>query len=180
MKTRFRLTAATAALACTAAVGVAASGTAAPGAPVADASAVKITKKGVGAVKLGKRHSALRKQGLVGKRTTGCELAGPGTHAARLKAPLEGGVDYRKTKPAKVKAITITGGAEARGVGIGDRKRDVKDAYGKVKVERGTEEVFGITLVTVPKKRGGKITFGIDTDSKRISVIGVPVIPFCD
>lgn len=181
MRIRSRLTAGVVAVACTAAVTVAAVGPTASADSIAGPAGMSITKRGIGPVKLGKRHSKLRKQGLVGKKVPGCELGGPGLKSARLKAPLTGGVDYRRTKPSRVKNVVITDGpAEARGVGIGDRKRDIKAAYGKVKVERGTEEVFGITLVSIPKKRGGKIAFAVDVDSKRISAIGVPGLAFCE
>jgi hypothetical protein len=47
-------------------------------------------------------------------------------------------------------------------------------------VDHDTEEVFGITLVKVPKNGGGRIHFAVDVDSKKITRIGVPVIPFCE
>ena len=39
---------------------------------------------------------------------------------------------------------------------------------------------FGITLVKIPKNGGGRMWFGIPTDTKKISLIGVPNLSFCD
>ena len=143
-------------------------------------AAPKITAAGVGTVKIGKTHRRLRAQGLVGRIRPGCELGGPRTRSARLRAPLDGSVNYTLRSPRKVTDIIIRGGAEARGVGIGDRIADIKDAFPKAKVDRSTEEVFGITLVKIPKKGGGRIQFAVDVDTKRIDLIGVPFIAFCE
>jgi hypothetical protein len=141
----------------------------------------KITAAGVGKVKLGKTFASLRAAGLVGKLQPGCPLAGPGTRSARLKAPLKGFVDLTtRQRPRKVRSISITGGATARGVGIGGTIAQIKAAFPKAKVDRATEEVFGITLVKIPRNGGGRIHFAVDVDSKKINQIGVPNIPFCE
>lgn len=140
----------------------------------------KITKDGVGQVKLGMTFQELRDQGLVGRLRHGCELGGPNTRTARLRSPLRGDVDFTLTTPRKVTSITIRRGARARGVKVGDRIRDIKDAYPKAKVNRNTEDVFGIWLVRVPRNGGGRITFAVDADTRKITLIGVPIIPFCE
>jgi hypothetical protein len=141
----------------------------------------KITSAGVGKVKVGKTFRALRAAGLVGKLRPGCELGGPQTRSARLKAPLKGFVDLTtRQRPRKVRSISITGGATARGVGIGGTIAQIKAAYPKAKVDHGTDQTFGITLVKVPKDGGGRIHFAVDVDSEKINQIGVPVIPFCE
>jgi hypothetical protein len=76
--------------------------------------------------------------------------------------------------------ITILRGARARGVKVGDRIRDIRDVYPKAKVNRQTEDVFGVWLVRVPRNGGGRITFSVPVDTKRIDRIGVPFIPFCE
>lgn len=141
----------------------------------------KITSAGVGKVKVGKTFRSLRAAGLVGKLRPGCELGGPQTRSARLKAPLKGFVDLTtRQRPRKVRSISITGGATARGVGIGGTIAQIKAAYPKAKVDHGTDQTFGITLVRIPKNGGGRIHFAVDVDSKQINQIGVPLIPFCE
>src|SRR3954452_20341950 len=98
------------------------------------ASAKKVTPSGVGGVKLDATYKSLRSAGLIGKIGPGCEAGGPNTRAARLKAPLKGGVDFTLKSPRKVTDIQITGGAKARGVGVGDKLADIKAAYPKAKV----------------------------------------------
>src|ERR687888_488695 len=78
----------------------------------------KITFSGVGQVKLGMTFQQLRAKHLVGKLRKGCELAGPNARSARLRSPLRGTVNFTQTSPRKAENVTITGGAEARGVGI--------------------------------------------------------------
>jgi hypothetical protein len=179
MTTRSRLLGATVALAGAGAIALA-STTAPAQTGSAAAKTKKITRRGVDGVKLGKRHGRLRAKRRVGKLRPGCELAGPGTHSARLRAPLKGTVDYRKSSPPRVRSVTITGGATARGVGVGDTLADVKDAFRKAKVIKDTEEVFQIWLVRIPKRGGGRMAFAVDPDTREVRLIGVPVIPFCE
>jgi hypothetical protein len=148
--------------------------------PTARVAAKRITGEGVGQVKLGMTFKELREQGLVGKLRPGCELGGPETRSARLRSPLRGTVDFSLTTPRTVTNVTVTRGARARGVKVGDRIRDIRAAYDEVKVNRKTEEVFGVWLVRVPKSAGGRITFSVPVATKRIDMIGVPFIPFCE
>ena len=101
------------------------------------AATPRITSEGVGKVKLGKRHSVLRAQGLVGPLRPGCELA-ENTRSAKLKPPLKGQVNYTQSSPRKVTDITITGGAKARGVGIGATIPQIKAKFPKAKVDHTT------------------------------------------
>lgn len=141
----------------------------------------KITSKGVGQVKLGKTFTQMRAQHLVGKLRNGCELSGPNTKFSKLRSPLRGTVDWSKTATRKVRRVTINGGsAAARGVRIGDKLADIKAAFPKAKVDHAAEPIFGITLAKIPKNGGGSIWFGIPTDTKKISLIGVPNLSFCD
>lgn len=148
--------------------------------PTARVAAKRITGAGVGQVKLGMTHKALRERRLVGRLRPGCELGGPETRSARLRSPLRGQVDYTLTTPRRVTNIAVTRGARARGVKVGDRIRDIRAAYDTVKVNRKTEEIFGVWLVRVPRSAGGRITFSVPVDTKRIAMIGVPFIPFCE
>jgi hypothetical protein len=167
----------TAALATAGAVAISAS---ADTKPTARAAAKAITNERVGQVRLGMTFQEARDKGLVGKLRPGCELGGPGAKIARLRSPLRGFVDLTRTTPRKIRNILVTRGARARGVGIGDRIKDIKDAFPGAKVNKKTEEIFGIWLVRVPKSAGGLIRFSVPVDTKRIDAIGVPAIPFCE
>jgi hypothetical protein len=145
-----------------------------------EAAAPKITPAGVGGVKLGKTYKQLHDAGLIGRIRHGCELGGPNTRGANLKAPLKGQVNFTLKAPRKVTDVTINGGAKARGVGIGDKISDIKAAFPKAKVDHSTDHTFELTLVKIPKNGGGKMIFGVSTKSKRITVIGVPFIAFCE
>ena len=140
----------------------------------------KVTAAGVGAVKVGARFATLRERGLVGPLRPGCEVAGPDARGAQLRAPLEGAVDLTQNAARRVRTIAVTGGATARGVGIGDTRGEIRSAFPTVRFDHSTEEVFGLTLAKVPRNGGGRIQFGIGTESKRVTLIGVPFIPFCD
>jgi hypothetical protein len=140
----------------------------------------KITAAGVGKVPLGGSFRSLRASGLLGGLRPGCPLGGTDTRSARLKAPLKGSVDLTLRRPRKVRAITVTGGASARGVGIGDRIADIKAAFPKAKVDHDTEDTFRITLVKVPKSGGGRIQFAVDVATKKITRVAVPAIQFCE
>src|SRR5919199_614782 len=121
-----------------------------------------ITRSGVGQVKLGKTYKQLRNKHLIGSIRHGCELGGPNTRTARLRAPLKGSVNFTLTTPRKVTDITIAGGATARGVGIGATIQQIKAKFPKAKVDHSTESVFGITLVRIPPDGGGRIKFAVD------------------
>jgi hypothetical protein len=140
----------------------------------------KITASGVGKVPLGASYRSLRASGLIGRVRPGCPLGGTDTRSARLKAPLKGSVDLTRSGPRKVRAITVTGGASARGVGVGDRLADIRAAFPKARVDRDTEETFRITLVRIPKNGGGRIQFAVDVDTRKITRIAVPAIQFCE
>jgi hypothetical protein len=141
----------------------------------------RITAEGVDGVRLGMTHKKLRAEGLVGRMRGGCPLGGTKTRSARLRRPLRGIVNYTTRKrPRRVRDITIRRGATARGVGIGDRIRDIRDAFPKARVNRDTEDTFGLTLVKIPRNGGGPMRFGVSTDTKRVTLIGVPYIAFCE
>jgi hypothetical protein len=163
----------------TAALGAVALAPAAAPGETGDA-APKITAAGVGKVKLGKTFRELRDAGLLGRMRPGCPLGGPNTRSARLKAPLKGSVNLTRRSPRRVRDISVRGGAKARGVGIGATIAQIKTAFPKAKVDRNTEQVFGFTLVRIPKDGGGRIQFAVDVDSKKATSIGVPGIAVCD
>ena len=140
----------------------------------------KITRTGVGKLKLGMTHKEARELGLVGRKRPGCPLGGTDTRGARLKEPLEGNVNYTQTRPRRVRDIQIRDGATARGVGIRDTIPEIKAAFPKAKVDHSTDETFQLTLVRIPRKGGGKIVFGVSTKTDKVKLIGVPYIAFCE
>jgi hypothetical protein len=140
----------------------------------------KITFTGVGQVKLGATFQQLRDKHLVGKLRKGCELAGPNARAARLRSPLRGTVNFTQTTPRKVDNVTVTRGATARGVRVGDKLADIKAAYRHRVVDHSQEGVFGSTFVFVKTKAHPKLMFAIDVGTKKITAIGVPIIALCE
>jgi len=144
------------------------------------AAVKKITGAGVGQVKLGRTFRELRDAGLIGRLRPGCELSGPNTRFARLKAPLSGTVDFTRTSPRRAKRVTVRAGAKARGVGIGATIPQIQAAFPKAKVDHSTEPLFGITLVRIPEDGGGRIQFAVDVDTGKTTRIAVPRLAFCE
>jgi hypothetical protein len=144
------------------------------------APAKRITPAGVGQVKLGKTFRQLRDAGLIGRLRPGCELSGPNTRFANLKAPLSGTVDVTRTTPRRAKRVTVRGGAKARGVGIGATISQIQTAFPMAIVDHSTESLFGITLVKIPKEGGGRIQFAVDVDTGKTTLIAVPRLAFCE
>jgi hypothetical protein len=174
--TRTRLSIAVLAGAGALAVGV----SAAPGNTAHTTAAKKITGKGVDGVKLGDTFQQLRAAGRIGKLRAGCEFAGPNARSAKLRAPLKGNVDFTQSTPRKVNVITVTGGAKARGVGVGSTIAQIQSAFPKAKVDHSTEAMFGITLVKIPKNGGGRFHFAVPTATGKADAIGIPQIAFCE
>jgi len=162
-------------------VAVAAAAIASP--PTAhDSATAVITPTRVDGVHLGDTHADLSSRGKVGPIGPGCELGGPNTRSARLRAPLKGSVTYTLSNPRRVTTITITGGAKARGVGIGATITAIKAKFPNAKIDHSTDQVFELTLVTTPTrpKSGGRIMFGVSTKTQKTTIIGVPGIAFCE
>lgn len=146
--------------------------------PATAAAPRKITAAGAGKVKIGATYRSLRNAGLVGRTSPGCELNDPKLRVAKLRAPLKGSVEL--TRQRRVKGIFVTGGATARGVGIGDRMRAVKRAYPQISIDHGAERTFGVTLAMVPRSNGGVIQFAVRTSTRRVQAIAIPIVTFCE
>ena len=144
------------------------------------ASAVRVTASGVGSVKLGKTYTALRGAGLLGKIGPGCEFAGPRARSAPLRPPLRGSVDFTMKLPRRVNRIVVSRGAAARGVGIGSSSAAVRRAFTQVAYNRTLEATFGITIARVPASNGGPLEFALDAKTRRVTLIGIPSVSFCE
>ena len=139
-----------------------------------------ITPSGVGGVKLGATYSHLRDRHHIGRIRHGCELGGPNTRSAALRAPLKGQVNFTLKAPRKVTDIQIEGGAKARGLGVGATIKQIKAKFPKAKVNHSIDDTVGLTLVRIPKNGGGKFTFGVSTQSHETVVIGIPEVAICE
>jgi hypothetical protein len=150
--------------------------------PAGGAAVAKITPDRVDGVHLGDRHADLRARGKVGPIQPGCELGGPNTRSAKLRAPLKGSVNYTLQNPRRVTVINITGGAKARGVGIGATIPQIKAKFPRAKVDHSTDEIFQVTLVRTPRRPVShrRITFAVSTQTHKTTIIGVPGIAFCE
>ena len=149
--------------------------------PAHDSAAAVITPTRVDGIHLGDTHADLRARGKVGQIGPGCELGGPNTRSAKLRLPLRGQVDYTLNSPRKVTTITVTKGAKARGVGIGATIAAIKAKFPNAIVDHGTDQVFQLTVVRTPKRpSGGRIMFGVSTQTHKTTIIGVPNIAFCE
>lgn len=144
------------------------------------APAPEVTSAGVGGVTLGGKYRRLHRRHLLGKIRKGCELGGPRTRSAPLAAPVQGSVSFTLKNPRRVTDIAVTGGATARGVGVGSTLTDVQAAFPGSTVDHGTEQVFGITLVRIPKSAGGRLQFAVDVRTGQVTIIGIPIIAFCE
>lgn len=146
--------------------------------PATAAAPVKITGSGAGKVKLGASFASLRNAGRVGPARPGCPVQSPRPRVARLRSPLKGFVELGARR--NVREIFVTGGAAARGVKQGDRLLAIRRAYRGERIDRTTEEMFGILLVTIPRSAGGRIEFAVDAKTRRVTGIGIPQISFCE
>jgi len=161
-----------------------ASGSAAYGAR--SARPVKVTPNAVGRIHRGESYHKLRAERLVG-RIGGCSASNPdqlGDRVAMLRPPLKGSVYFVCTDTGdpvlntfKVSAIEITGGASARGVGVGATLAHIKKAFPKEEVDH-TNDINGFTVVGVLLKRTGvpSISFAVSTKSHRVTQIGIPYL----
>jgi hypothetical protein len=143
-------------------------------------SVTSITRHGVGTIKLGARYTDLRARGLVGPIGPGCELAGTNTRAAKLQTPLKGSVDFTQSAPRRVATITVFGGATARGVGVGATSHALRVAFPTAKFDHSSDQTFGSTFVSVPRRGGGPIAFAVSTKTKRVQQIAVPHLSVCE
>ena len=70
--------------------------------------------------------------------------------------------------------------APMKTISNGSTKRQVRRSYPGASFRHSTEDVFGITLVNVPRGDGGKLQMGISVDTKRVIVFAVPHLAFCE
>jgi hypothetical protein len=144
------------------------------------AAVAPVSGHGAGSVKLGMTYRQLRAQHLVGAIRPGCELGGPNTRSAPLRAPLRGIVDLTPTRVRRVADIAIAGGAAAHGVGIGATIARIRATFPHARVDHATDHTFGFTSVRVPRSEGGPFEFAVSIRTHRANTIGIPRVPVCD
>ena len=147
------------------------------------AAAAVITPTRVDGVHLGDTHADLRARGKVGPIGPGCELGGPNTRSAKLKAPLKGSVNYTLPQPAQGRQHHASPAGRRRAAWASARRSpQIKAKFPHAKVDHSTDQVFQLTLVRTPKRpqRRGRITFGVSTQTHKTTIIGVPFIAFCE
>lgn len=143
--------------------------------PAIAAGPAELTKRGVGGIKVGAKYDRLRDRDLVRRARGNCG----GLRSAKLKNGLRGKAFFTRDAPSRVDSVRVRGGAEADGVGFGDTRADIRAAFPHAEFITGAEERYGVTIAQIPERDGGMFQFGIDTDSKRIAVMGVPYLWFC-
>src|SRR3954453_4468944 len=109
----------------------------------------RVTARGVDGVHGHATYRHLRRQHLIHRIRPGCELGGPNTRSARLRAPLRGQVNFTLHRPRRVTDISITHGARTHGVGVGSTIPRIRGAFPHARVDHGTDATFGITLVRI-------------------------------
>lgn len=147
-------------------------------AQAASTATAEVTRHGVGDVRLGDTAAELKEEGLIGRLRPGCELEGPKARTAALKGDAKGFVNFTTTMPRRVRDIQVRSGAAAEGVGIGATRKKVRQTFPHARFDGSTRETFGITLVTVPKRDGGRFQFALR--GGKVESIGVPNIAFCE
>jgi hypothetical protein len=61
-------------------------------------------------------------------------------------------------------------------VGVGSTRAAVKHAFPQAKFRR----VLGVTLARVPKSEGGRFEFLLGAAGKKVELIGIPHVAFCE
>ena len=135
----------------------------------------------MGKVKLGATHSLAARAGPGRRPAARAASSAAPTRARRASSRRSRArVDYSLTNPRKVQAITIRGGAKAKGVGIGATIPQIKAKFPHAKVDHSLEDIGLFTIVRIPKRDGGRIMFGVDPGTEKTTPIGVPNIPICE
>jgi hypothetical protein len=73
-----------------------------------------LSNRAVSPIKLGARYTDLQAKRLAESIGPSCEVAGPNTRSARLRASPKGSVEFTLSEPRRVATITIYSGATAR------------------------------------------------------------------
>jgi hypothetical protein len=143
-------------------------------------AAAKITAAGVDGIKLGASYTSVRLAHKIDKAVQGCNLSGPNARNAKLRAPLKGIVVLTQSRPRRIRTIVVSGGAKAKGVGVGATFAKIKAAFPGTKLDHSTDGVFGISIARVKKSAGGPVHFAVSTRTHKVTQIGVPTLSFCE
>lgn len=140
-----------------------------------------IVKAGqVGDIQIGDTVRSLHDRKLIRGLKPGCELD-PGQRVAALRPPLEGFAIFFGGGN-RLSSIAIEGGAEtASRIRVGSTVREAREAHPKAEYDPpGSMEPFAEGFLWVNRASNPRMTFLIDPNSKRVSLIGVPSVNFCE
>ena len=140
-----------------------------------------VTENGLGKLRLDMTLADARETGEIGSGRPGCELAGSGEIVADLNTGVDGLVYFNDDLLTGI--VVRNGATTAAGVGPGSTIAEIQQAYGsgyEVKVDRSTEEVFGVAVVSV--LRGTKQVFGFDVppDTGKARSLAMPAVRACE
>jgi hypothetical protein len=142
---------------------------------------VVVRPGGVGTLQLGQTLAAVRKRGVVGATSLGCELVRPRPLVARLKGAVKGWATFSGGAPHRLTAVSITSGARtARGVRVGDSARRVVARYpGAHKQYAAPGDPLQLSALVV--RTGSKsMWFVLDHAGGHVRSIDIPVPQTCE
>jgi hypothetical protein len=142
-----------------------------------------LSEKGVGGLKLGRSYAAIKKAGLIGKVTPGCELASPRPYGAKLRSPLKGFATFTgKAGHRVLSSLVITGGAKtAKGIKRGSTAAAIHAAYPTAKdLDSKSGDPIQIHAIVLKRNGKDKIWFVLSKHNGVLTEFGVPSLEICE
>ena len=128
-----------------------------------------------GAVKLGRRTRRCARRGPARQDRPWLRARRPAHALGAAARAAEGrGRSHARARRGGSPRSSCAAGATARGVGIGANAAAIRAAFPRVRFDHRGDATFGLTIARVPKGGGGRLEFGVDTTTKRVTLIGIP------